>query len=68
MLYAVGWSTQQSPAGQQGFAQPYDAYGGGAGAAGQGDLSVKAKLINLISAVRTLMRSECLRFVLNIKC
>lgn len=56
-LCVVGWSTQQSQIGQAGFAQPYDAYGGGGGA-GQGELSIKAKIINLISAVRTLMRSE----------
>ncbi|KAF8524609.1 Yos1-like protein [Hysterangium stoloniferum] len=54
-LARIGWSTQQAQPGQQGFAQPYDAYGGGAT---QGDISMKGKMINLIGAVRTLMRSE----------
>lgn len=54
----VGWSTQQAQVGQQGYAQPYDMYGTGMGA--QADVSVKGKLINLIGAVRTLMRSVCL--------
>jgi hypothetical protein len=52
----VGWSTEHPQGGQQGFAQPYDAYGGGAT---QNEVSVKGKMINLIGAVRTLMRSEC---------
>ncbi|KAF8477880.1 Yos1-like protein [Gautieria morchelliformis] len=54
-LARIGWSTQQPQAGQQGFAQPYDAGYGSAGGA-QGDLTVKMKLVNLIGAVRTLMR------------
>jgi len=53
-LARIGWSTQQPPAGPQGFAQPYDAGYGGAG--GQADLGVKVKIVNLIGAVRTLMR------------
>jgi len=53
-LARIGWSTQQAQIGSQGFAQPYDAYGGGGAA--QGELTIKAKMINLISAVRTLMR------------
>lgn len=59
LLCPVGWSTQQPQMGSQGFTQPYDAGYGGAGS-GQGDLTVKMKLVNLIGAVRTLMRSECL--------
>lgn len=59
MTNTVGWSTQQPQAGPQGFAQPYDGGYGGAGG-GQADMSVKMKLVNLIGAVRTLMRSECL--------
>ncbi|GJJ07104.1 hypothetical protein Clacol_001304 [Clathrus columnatus] len=54
-LARIGWSTQQTQPGQQGYAQPYDMYGTGMGA--QTDISVKGKLVNLIGAVRTLMRS-----------
>lgn len=53
-LARIGWSTQQAQVGQQGYAQPYDMYGTGMGA--QSDISMKGKLINLIGAVRTLMR------------
>ncbi|KAI0775926.1 Yos1-like protein [Trametes elegans] len=55
-LARIGWSTQQpqptnSSFGQP-YAQPYDqaAYPGGQ------DVGLKGRLINLISAVRTLMR------------
>jgi len=54
-LARIGWSTQPVPVGPQGFAQPYDAGYGGAGA-GQAEQSMKSKLVNLISAVRTVMR------------
>lgn len=50
---AVGWASTQVQAGQagygQGYAQPYDQQGQ--------DVGMKGRLINLISAVRTLMRS-----------
>lgn len=52
----VGWSTVPTPNNPTvGFQQPYDQYGGGAG--GVQDIGVKGRLINLIGAVRTLMRS-----------
>ncbi|KIP07040.1 hypothetical protein PHLGIDRAFT_71765 [Phlebiopsis gigantea 11061_1 CR5-6] len=51
-LARIGWASTQVQA-QQGYAQPYaqsyDQTGGQ-------EISVKARLINLISAVRTLMR------------
>lgn len=39
------------------FQQPYDPYSGMGGP--QQEVSVKAKLVNLIGAVRTLMRGAC---------
>lgn len=52
----VGWSTVPTPNNPTvGFQQPYDQYGGSAG--GVQDIGVKGRLINLIGAVRTLMRS-----------
>jgi len=54
--FAVGWSTVQPP-NNVGFQQNYDQ------AAGYGnpaqDIGMKGRLINLISAVRTVMRSTC---------
>lgn len=56
-LGLVGWGSSQMQAGNPGFGQPYaqpyqrDPYGGQ-------DIGVKGRLINLIGAVRTLMRSE----------
>jgi len=61
-LARIGWSTEQVHTGPQGFAQPYDAYGGGGAAAAQADMSVKTKIIHLISAVRTLMRMPLIIF------
>jgi hypothetical protein len=52
----VGWSTHQPQSTSAAFQQPYD-QAGFAGAQG-GELGVKARLINLISAVRTLMRGK----------
>ncbi|KAL5527770.1 hypothetical protein ACEPAG_6571 [Sanghuangporus baumii] len=49
-LARIGWTAQAQPA----FAQPYDPYSGMGG--NPPELSVKAKLVNLIGAVRTLMR------------
>lgn len=64
---AVGWLSSSQPQNLNvGFQQPYDQNGYGAG---QGEIGMKARLIDLISAVRTLMRSKCsfhsLRYVLN---
>ncbi|KAI5120683.1 hypothetical protein M0805_006972 [Coniferiporia weirii] len=54
-LARIGWTSQaQHMAQQQTFAQPYDPYSGMAGQ--QQDVGVKVKLVNLIGAVRTLMR------------
>ena len=52
----VGWSTSQRNV-QPGYQQPYDsmAYGG---QQPQGDIGVKARMVNLIGAVRTLMRGK----------
>ncbi|THH11934.1 hypothetical protein EW145_g319 [Phellinidium pouzarii] len=50
-LARIGWTSQAQ---QQTYAQPYDPYSGIGGP--QQDISVKAKLVNLIGAVRTLMR------------
>jgi Yos1-like len=47
-LARIGWSASS-------VTEP--AFGAGAGA-GAGDASVKAKIINLITSIRTLMRSE----------
>lgn len=55
----VGWSSAQAqPANPYG--QPYDQ----AAYPGAQDVGVKGRLINLISAVRTLMRSEFILHVL----
>jgi len=52
-LARIGWSSTQPQNVNPAFHQPYDQPGFGAG---QGDIGVKARLINFISAVRTLMR------------
>lgn len=55
---SVGWSSSQAQPMSQNFAQPYaQPYDQAAYAGGQ-DIGVKGRLINLISAVRTLMRSK----------
>lgn len=52
-LARIGWASTQVQAQQAGYAQPYaQPYD----QAGMADIGVKARLINLISAVRTLMR------------
>ena len=57
-LFQVGWLSASRPVRDvnAGFQQSYDqtAYGAVPG----GDIGVKARLVDLISAVRTLMRSE----------
>ena len=55
----VGWSSVSQPTVAAGFSQPYATAYDQAGYAAQQDMGVKARLINLISAVRTLMRSAC---------
>ncbi|KZT24511.1 Yos1-like protein [Neolentinus lepideus HHB14362 ss-1] len=52
-LARIGWSSSQLQPGASGFHQPYEQPGF---AGGQADIGVKGRLINLISAVRTLMR------------
>lgn len=56
-LPLVGWTSKSTQSAQQNvYHQPYDPYSGiGMNGPGQ-DIGVKAKLINLIGAVRTLMR------------
>ena len=54
-LARIGWSTAVPPNANSGFQQTYDQPGYG----GQQDIGVKGQLVNLISAVRTLMRSTC---------
>lgn len=52
--YAVGWTSNPQQMQHNAYQQPYDAYTG-MGAAPP-DVGVKGKLVNLIGAVRTLMR------------
>ncbi|KAM5540390.1 hypothetical protein V8D89_005848 [Ganoderma adspersum] len=55
-LARIGWGTAQAQPVNQGFGQPYaQQYDQQGYSAGQ-DVGVKGRLINLISAVRTLMR------------
>jgi len=53
-LARIGWTSQAQRAQQAGYHQPYDAYAGSSGS--QADIGVKGNLVNLIGAVRTLMR------------
>ncbi|KAI0736195.1 Yos1-like protein [Fomitopsis betulina] len=55
-LVRIGWSSASPPTATAGFSQPYATAYDQAGYAAQQDIGVKARLINLISAVRTLMR------------
>ncbi|GJE84126.1 Yos1-like protein [Phanerochaete sordida] len=54
-LARIGWASTQVQAQQAGYAQQYAQPYDQTGLAGQ-DIGIKARLINLISAVRTLMR------------
>ncbi|KAI0750660.1 Yos1-like protein [Daedaleopsis nitida] len=55
-LARIGWSSTQAPPSNPNFGQPYaQPYDQGGYAGGQ-DIGVKGRLINLIGAVRTLMR------------
>ncbi|KAL4075869.1 Yos1-like protein [Scleroderma citrinum] len=53
-LARIGWSSVQSHNPNTGYQQPFDPNGYGYGQ--QQDVGVKVRIINLISAVRTLMR------------
>jgi len=52
-LARIGWASAQPPNMNAAFRQPYDQTGYGVT---QPDVGVKVRLINLIGAVRTLMR------------
>ncbi|KAJ7890808.1 ER-to-golgi transport membrane protein [Mycena leptocephala] len=54
-LARIGWASSQVPNGNAGFHQTYDPQTG-YGVQQQGEISMKARLVDLISAVRTLMR------------
>lgn len=53
--FAVGWTSTQPQSSNAAFHQSYDQSGYGYA---QQDVGVKVRIINLISAVRTLMRSK----------
>ncbi|KAI9638225.1 ER-to-golgi transport membrane protein [Dioszegia hungarica] len=56
-LAKIGWSTRSAQAANAGFGHApnaYDAFGG--------EVSIKSKLVNLISATRTLMRIPLIVF------
>ncbi|KAJ7904508.1 ER-to-golgi transport membrane protein [Mycena olivaceomarginata] len=56
-LARIGWvSSSQAPNANATFHQTYDPQTGGYGAQQGGEPSMKARLVDLISAVRTLMR------------
>ncbi|KAI0053634.1 Yos1 protein [Auriscalpium vulgare] len=58
-LARIGWSSVPPP---NGFQQPFDQTGAFGNAAGTYDVGVKGRIINLISAVRTLMRIPLIGF------
>lgn len=62
--FAVGWTSTQPQNSNAGFHQSYDQSGYGYA---QQDVGVKVRMINLISAVRTLMRSKrvqtCMEYI-----
>jgi len=53
-LARIGWTSQGQQTQHNAYQQPYDAYAGMGGA--QPDAGVKGRIVNLIGAVRTLMR------------
>ncbi|KAI0832296.1 Yos1-like protein [Trametes gibbosa] len=55
-LARIGWSSAQAQPVNPGFGQPYAQPYDQAAYTGAQDVSMKARLINLIGAVRTLMR------------
>lgn len=54
LLRIVGWTSKTQSNQQNVYHQPYDPYSGMGGP--QQDIGVKTRLVNLIGAVRTLMR------------
>ncbi|KAF8195901.1 Yos1-like-domain-containing protein [Mycena galopus ATCC 62051] len=59
-LARIGWaSSSQVQNANAAFHQTYDPQTGGYGAQQGGEPTMKARLVDLISAVRTLMRSTC---------
>lgn len=58
MRPTVGWSAKAPTTANSGFGATPDAYGGNQGFDSPEGVSLKAKVVNLISAVRTLMRCE----------
>jgi hypothetical protein len=58
--FTVGWSTRSQQSANAGFGHAPNAYDT---AFGGTEVSVKAKLVNLIGATRTLMRCRCLSMV-----
>ncbi|PCH41159.1 Yos1-like protein [Wolfiporia cocos MD-104 SS10] len=55
-LARIGWSSAQAPTVAAGYAQAYGPTYDQPGFPGAQDAGIKARLINLIGAVRTLMR------------
>ncbi|KAI0959566.1 hypothetical protein AcW1_004358 [Taiwanofungus camphoratus] len=55
-LARIGWSSAQAQPTNSGFAQQYGPAYDQAGLVGPQDVGMKTRMINLISAVRTLMR------------
>ncbi|KAI0774152.1 Yos1-like protein [Fomes fomentarius] len=55
-LARIGWSSAQAQPANPNFGQPYAQQYDQAAYAGGQDVGVKGRLVNLISAVRTLMR------------
>ena len=62
-LLIVGWGSAQAQAAAAAYNQPYTQGYDQVGYGGQQDVNVKARIINLISAVRTLMRSASLSLI-----
>ncbi|KII95218.1 hypothetical protein PLICRDRAFT_97236 [Plicaturopsis crispa FD-325 SS-3] len=59
-LAPIGWAANQPQVANNAFHQPYDQTGYGGGA--QPDVGMKIRLINLITAVRTVMRIPLIGF------
>jgi len=59
-IITVGWGSGQAQAAAAAYNQPYGNGYDQAGYGGQQDIGPKARIINLIGAVRTLMRSTSL--------
>jgi hypothetical protein len=66
-ILTVGWGSAQAQATAATYNQPYGQGYDQTGYGGQQDVSVKARIINLISAVRTLMRSASFLFTAAIR-